>query len=112
MHAEEIKEAISRALTERSVLPPYGELYSLHETLVGHIETLMPVASQQIDGLWHGAPEWYRKRARLDAIAYEVRQGLGPGLQSAASHVRSLGYALRFLSENTGALEAGKSARS
>ncbi|MFE0186945.1 DUF6415 family natural product biosynthesis protein [Streptomyces sp. NPDC058989] len=99
---DEVKAAIVRALYERSALPPYAELCELHQVLLKHIEVLMPLAAARIDALNHGTAAWYRKRAKLDSIPYEVCRGLGSGLQSAASHVRSLGYTLRFLLENSG----------
>ncbi|MFD5735134.1 DUF6415 family natural product biosynthesis protein [Streptomyces sioyaensis] len=99
---EEAKATITRALTERSALPPYAELCELHQVLLGHIEVLKPLAAAQIDGLNHGTREWYGKRAKLDSIPYEVCWGLGSGLQSAASQVERLGHTLRFLLENSG----------
>ncbi|MGG7569749.1 DUF6415 family natural product biosynthesis protein [Streptomyces sirii] len=102
--AEEVKATITRALAKRSTLPPYPELNELHQALLEHIEVLEPLAVEHVDGLNHGTVEWYRKRAKLDSIPYELSQGLGSGLQSAASHVRSLGHILRFLLENSGVL--------
>ncbi|MBL1095933.1 DUF6415 family natural product biosynthesis protein [Streptomyces coffeae] len=97
-----IKTAISRALAEQSVLPPYDELCEMHRALVGHIEVLMPVAAKQIDGMWHGSVEWYQRRSKLDTIPHEVTQGLGAGLQSAAWRVKTLGYTCRWLLEVSG----------
>ncbi|WEB41269.1 DUF6415 family natural product biosynthesis protein [Streptomyces yunnanensis] len=102
MDVEAVKAAIVRALSERSALPPYAELCELHQVLLRHIEVLNPLAAERIDGLNHGTVAWYGKRAKLDSIPYEVCAGLGSGLQSAASHVQSLGYTLRFLLENSG----------
>lgn len=99
---EEVKAAIVRALSEQSALPPYAELCELHQVLLSHIEVLRPLAAEQIDRLNHGTAAWYGKRAKLDSIPYEVCRGLGSGLQSAASHVQSLGHTLRFLLENSG----------
>lgn len=99
---EEVKAAIVRALTERSALPPYAELCELHQVLLEHIEVLEPLAAEQVDRLNHGTAGWYGKRAKLDSIPYELSRGLGSGLQSAASHVQSLGHTLRFLLENSG----------
>ncbi|MGW9175842.1 DUF6415 family natural product biosynthesis protein [Streptomyces decoyicus] len=98
---DEVKSAIVRSLSEGSALRPYPELCELHEVLLGHIEALKPLAAGRIDRLNHGSGEWYRKRAKLDSIPYEVCRGLGSGLQSAASHVQSLGHTLRFLLENS-----------
>ncbi|UNZ18506.1 DUF6415 family natural product biosynthesis protein [Streptomyces sp. 891-h] len=108
MDVAEIKATISTALAQRSSLPRYEELCALHDVLVRHIEALMPLAAKQIDGLWHGSREWYRKRSTLDTIPYEVAEGLGPGLLTATSHVKSLGYTLRFLLENAGLAQAGE----
>ncbi|WP_241779512.1 DUF6415 family natural product biosynthesis protein [Streptomyces natalensis] len=104
----EVKAAIVRALPEQSALPPYAELCELREVLLGHIEVLKPLAAERINRLNHGTLAWYRKRAKLDSIPYEVCQGLGSGLQSAASHVRSLGYTLLFLVEKSGVLGRGE----
>ncbi|MDF4251414.1 DUF6415 family natural product biosynthesis protein [Streptomyces sp. WMMB303] len=107
MDVAEIKATISTALAERSALPPYEKLCCLHEALLGHIKALMPLAEKQIDGLWRGSREWYRKRATFDSIPYEVDQGLGGGLCTAIAHVKSLGYTLRFLLENAGLADVG-----
>ncbi len=106
--AEEVKATITRALAKRSALPPYPELYELHQVLLEHIEVLEPLAVEHVDGLNHGTVEWYRKRAKLDSIPYELSRGLGSGLQSAASHVQGLGHILRFLLENSGVLGRGE----
>ncbi|MEU7317630.1 DUF6415 family natural product biosynthesis protein [Streptomyces sp. NPDC007083] len=108
VNTEDVKATISTALAERSALPRYEELCCLHEALLKHIEALMPLAAKQIDGLWHGSREWYLKRSTLDAIPYEVAEGLGPGLLTATAHVKSLGYTLRFLFENSGLAATGK----
>ncbi|MBO8187916.1 DUF6415 family natural product biosynthesis protein [Streptomyces spirodelae] len=108
MDVAEIKATISTALAQRSSLRRYEELCALHKDLVQHIEALRPLAAKQIDGLWHGSREWYRKRSTLDTIPYEVAEGLGPGLLSAECHVKSLGYTLRFLLENAGLEETSE----
>ncbi|MFE0511524.1 DUF6415 family natural product biosynthesis protein [Streptomyces sp. NPDC058964] len=108
MDTDKIKKTIAKALTERSELPPYEDLCALHEDLVRHIEALTPLVTKQVDGLWHGSVEWYQKRPRLDIIPHEVGRGLGTGLQSATWHVKSLGYTLRFLLENSGLLDTVK----
>ncbi|WP_369366188.1 DUF6415 family natural product biosynthesis protein [Streptomyces sp. CG1] len=112
MDTDEIKATITRALAERSALPPYEDLCALHQDLVRHIGALTPLAAKHVDGLWRGSVEWYQKRRRLDTIPHEVGRGLGPGLQSATWHVKSLGYTLRFLLENSGLLDSGKGVRS
>ncbi|MGW2875938.1 DUF6415 family natural product biosynthesis protein [Streptomyces sp. NPDC001233] len=112
MDTDEIKATITKALTERSALPPYEDLCAVHQDLVRHIEALTPLAAQRVDGLWRGSVEWYQKRRRLDTIPHEVGRGLGTGLQSAAWHVKSLGYTLRFLLENSGLLDSAKGTRS
>ncbi|MEU4891054.1 DUF6415 family natural product biosynthesis protein [Streptomyces sp. NPDC044780] len=98
----EIEAAIVSALVQRTVLPPYEELCDLHKALLGHIQTLMPLAERQIDRLNRGTVAWYTKRSRLKTIPHEVTQGLGPGLRSADWHVRSLGYTCQFLLSNSG----------
>ncbi|GLV72404.1 DUF6415 family natural product biosynthesis protein [Streptomyces hygroscopicus] len=99
---EEIEAAIVNALMQRTVLPPYEELRDLHKALLGHIQTLMPLAERQVDRLNRGTVAWYTKRSRLNTIPHEVTQGLGSGLQSADWHVRSLGYTCQFLLDNSG----------
>lgn len=100
----DIKGTISTALAERSAPPPYEELCCLHEAVLRHIKALLPLATKQIDGLWRGSTEWYQKVTTLDAIRYEVGEGLGSGLLTATRHVQTLGYRLRFLLENSGLL--------
>lgn len=112
MDVHKIEATIARALMERSALPPYDELRALHQALLEHIETLTPLVQKRVDGLWHGSAEWYQKRSKLDSIPHEVGRGLGPGLQSAAQHVKTLGYSLRFLVENAGLAEVREGARS
>lgn len=102
-----IEAAISRALAERSAPPPYEELCALHQELLRHIEVLTPLAVRQIDRLNRGTLEWYGKRSKLGTIPYQVADGLGPGLMTAAAQVRSLGYTTRFLLENAGLAESG-----
>ncbi|MFD8512969.1 DUF6415 family natural product biosynthesis protein [Streptomyces antimycoticus] len=99
---EEIKKAIVSALVTRTVLPPYEELCDLHKALLGHIQTMMPLAEKRIDRLNRGTVAWYSKRSRLNTIPHEVGQGLGSGLRSAEWHVRSLGYTCQFLLNNSG----------
>ncbi|WP_369390429.1 DUF6415 family natural product biosynthesis protein [Streptomyces sp. CG1] len=110
MDVDEIKATITKALTERSALPPYEDLCALHQDLVRHIEALTPLAAKRVDRLWRGSVEWYQKRRRLDTVPHEVGRGLGPGLQSAAWHVKSLGYTLRFLLENADLAGTGEDA--
>ncbi|GAA2611586.1 DUF6415 family natural product biosynthesis protein [Streptomyces axinellae] len=105
VNTEDVKATISAALAERSALPRYEEVCCLREALVGHITVLMPLAAKQIDGLWHGSLEWYRKRSTLSTIPYQVAEGLGPGLLTATRRVQRLGYTLRFLYENSGLAE-------
>ncbi|KAK1181550.1 DUF6415 family natural product biosynthesis protein [Streptomyces sp. NBS 14/10] len=76
--------------------------------LVGHIETLTPLARKRIDRLNHGTMEWYGKASKLSSIPYEVGTGLGSGLLSAKAHVQGLGYSCRFLLENSGLQAARK----
>ncbi|WP_107424819.1 DUF6415 family natural product biosynthesis protein [Streptomyces antioxidans] len=102
VNVEEIKTAITRALVTRTVLPPYEELSNLHKALLGHIQTMMPLAEKRIDRLNRGTLAWYSKRSRLNTIPHEMAQGLGPGLRSAEWHVRSLGYTCQFLLNNSG----------
>ncbi|KUJ67875.1 hypothetical protein ACZ90_23415 [Streptomyces albus subsp. albus] len=109
---DEIKATITRALAERSAPPRYEELCELHAALLVHIEAVRPLAAAQIDRLWHGSVEWYRKASKLDTVKYQVALGLGSGMQSAVGQVRSLGYTLRFLVENAGLDRAGDGARS
>ncbi|MEU7239903.1 DUF6415 family natural product biosynthesis protein [Streptomyces sparsogenes] len=97
-----IEATIARAVVKRTALPPYEELCELHESLVEHIEALMPLADKQINRLNRGTVAWYQKRSRFDLIPHELRQGLGTGLQSADWHVRSLGYTCQFLINNAG----------
>ncbi|MEW2525317.1 DUF6415 family natural product biosynthesis protein [Streptomyces sp. NPDC047071] len=104
-NTEKIVATITYALAERSALPRYDELLALHDELVSHIEALRPLAIRRTDRLWHGSVEWYRKASTLGRIDHEVAQGLGPGLQSAASRVRSLGYTCQWLLENSGVLD-------
>ncbi|MGY0059078.1 DUF6415 family natural product biosynthesis protein [Streptomyces sp. LZ34] len=99
---EQIKVSIGRALVESSALPRYEDLCELREALVGHIETLTPLARKRIDRLNHGTVEWYGKASKLSSIPYEVGTGLGSGLLSAKAHVQGLGYSCRFLLENSG----------
>lgn len=94
-----IEATISRALLQRTALPPYDELRDLHASLVEHINVLMPLAEELVDRLNRGTVTWYKKRSRLNLIPHELRQGLGSGLQSADWHVRSLGYTCQFLLE-------------
>ncbi|RNG16648.1 DUF6415 family natural product biosynthesis protein [Streptomyces botrytidirepellens] len=98
----QIGEAIARALVKRTALPPYEELRALHKTLLEHVQTLMPLAEKQVDRLNRGTVAWYEKRSRLNTIPHELAQGLGSGLQSADWHVRSLGYTVQFLLNNSG----------
>jgi hypothetical protein len=107
-----VKATISKALIQRSVLPRHEELRELHRDLLTHIHVLMLLAEHHIDGLWHGSVEWYSKRSQLRSIPYEVGTGLGSGLQAAAWHVKSLGYTLRFLWENSGLTGSGEGVRS
>lgn len=106
-----VKATISEALAERPVLPRYEELCALHQDLLKHIEAVVPLARQHIDRLWHGSQEWYSKSSQLSYIPYEVAMGLGSGLQSAAWHVKSLGYSLRFLLENSELTRVGEGER-
>lgn len=98
---EQIKALIGRALVESSAIPRYEDLCELREALVGHIETLTPLARKRIDRLNHGTVEWYGKASKLSSIPYEVGTGLGSGLVSAKAHVQALGYSCRFLLENS-----------
>ncbi|MET8177444.1 DUF6415 family natural product biosynthesis protein [Streptomyces sp. NPDC005336] len=99
---DEIEAAIARALVKRTALPPYEELCELRESLVEHIEALMPLAEKLVNQLNRGTVAWYQKRSRLNFIPHELGQGLGSGLQSAEWHVRSLGYTCQFLLDNAG----------
>ncbi|AEM80244.1 DUF6415 family natural product biosynthesis protein [Streptomyces violaceusniger] len=99
---EQVKGAIVRALVESSTVPRYEDLCELREVLIGHIKTLTPLATKQIDRLNHGTVEWYGKASKLRSISYEVAAGLGHGLLSAKAHVQGLGYTCRFLLENSG----------
>jgi hypothetical protein len=107
-----IRVTINKALVERSSLPRYEDLKGLYEVLLKQIETLLPLAQKRVDGLRRGSSEWYTKQSRLGSIPHQMKMGLGPGLQSAACRVRSLGYTLQFLWENSGLPEAEEDARS
>ncbi|QKV97724.1 hypothetical protein HUT19_20975 [Streptomyces sp. NA02950] len=103
-----LKTVISKALAERSALPPYADLCELHGALLQHIQALMPLATKQIDGMWRGSVEWYQRRSKLDTIPHEMAQGLGAGLQSAAWRVKTLGYTCRWLLEVSGLLNSAE----
>ncbi|MES4902428.1 MULTISPECIES: DUF6415 family natural product biosynthesis protein [unclassified Streptomyces] len=104
-----IETTIASAVVKRTALPPYEKLCELHESLVEHIEALMPLADKRINRLNRGTVAWYQKRSRLDLIPHELRQGLGSGLQSADWHVRSLGYTCQFLLDNSGVTSEARS---
>ncbi|WP_432587534.1 DUF6415 family natural product biosynthesis protein [Streptomyces sp. HD1123-B1] len=99
---DEIGAVIDRALVMRTGLPPYRELVELHHTLRSHIQTLLPLAEARIERMDRGTVAWYDRRCRLNTIPHTAAQGLGSGLQSADDRVRSLGYACKFLLENSG----------
>ncbi|WFB08342.1 DUF6415 family natural product biosynthesis protein [Streptomyces sp. LX-29] len=103
MDVRAIEVTINRAVVQRSTLPPYEELRELHAELLAHIETLLPLAEEQVSDLWRGSVEWYQKRSKLDTIPHLVGQGLGPGLRSASDHVRHLGRTCQFLLNNADA---------
>ncbi|WP_432092659.1 DUF6415 family natural product biosynthesis protein [Streptomyces sp. bgisy100] len=100
-----IAATISRALAQRTALPPYKELCELQAELLEHIQLLQPLVEKHVNSLNRGTVDWYRKRCRLDGITDEVGQGLGSGLQSADWHVRGLGYACQFLLDNTAVVQ-------
>lgn len=102
MDVGEIETTITRAVVERSTLPPYEELCAVHTALLEHIDALLPLARKQVEALRRGSVEWHEKRSALDTIPHLTSQGLGTGLQSAADHVQCLGRTCQFLLNNAG----------
>ncbi|MGP3951187.1 DUF6415 family natural product biosynthesis protein [Streptomyces sp. 7N604] len=94
---DSIALTIDQALTRRRVLPPYQELVDLERLLRGHLQLLMPIVQKDTDALDRGTPEWYQQQTCLDHTRQALAQGLGEGLQSAASHVEDLGRMCRIL---------------
>ncbi|MFC0598789.1 DUF6415 family natural product biosynthesis protein [Streptomyces palmae] len=91
------------ARTDMPAAPPRIEdLMALHTHLLKLIVQLEPLARRRIDAMNHGTVEWYCAASRLNAVQYEVAEGLGPGLQSAADQVRNLGHTLEFLLNRSG----------
>ncbi|KUJ69659.1 hypothetical protein ACZ90_10065 [Streptomyces albus subsp. albus] len=98
----DVKDAISRAVPATEALPRIEDLMALHTRLLKLIVVLEPLAKRRIDTMDRRTVEWYNAASRLDEIQYQVAMGLGSGLQSAARHVRTLGYTLQFLLVRSG----------
>ncbi|MFI7102648.1 DUF6415 family natural product biosynthesis protein [Streptomyces sp. NPDC050161] len=86
---ETINTTIHQALHLRTARPDLGVLAELEQELRAHIARLLPNARESVSRLRHGG-EAHRLTARLDAIAHQARQGLGPGPLSAHVQVQQL----------------------
>nr|WSX25643.1 DUF6415 family natural product biosynthesis protein [Streptomyces tubercidicus] len=94
---ETMRRTARVALQYGRTLPPYEEVEALTEDLRGHLAEVLAAMAPMLARSDHGTREWDQARTLHDHARYQLDADPGPGLQSAAAHMKALALTVHNL---------------
>ncbi|MGW8558132.1 DUF6415 family natural product biosynthesis protein [Streptomyces tubercidicus] len=97
LDVETMRRTARVAMQYGRTLPPHEEVEALTEDLRGHLEEVLTAMAPMVARGDRGTRAWDQARALHDHARYLIDAGPGPGLQSAAAHMKALALTVHNL---------------
>lgn len=97
LDVETMQRTARVALQYGRTLPPHQEVEALTSQLRGHLEEVLTTMAPMLARSDHGTREWDQVRTLHDHARHQIDAGPGPGLQSAAAHMKALALTVHNL---------------
>lgn len=97
LDVETMHRTVRLALQYGRTLPPHQEVEALTEDLRGHLEEVLAAMAPMLARGDRGTREWSQARTLHDHARYQLDAHPGPGLQSAAAHMKALALTVHNL---------------
>ncbi|MEV7471700.1 DUF6415 family natural product biosynthesis protein [Streptomyces kronopolitis] len=97
LDVETMQRTVRVALQYGRTLPPHQEVEALTSALRGHLEEVLATMAPMLARGDRATREWSQARTLHDHARHQIAADPGPGLQSAAAHMKALALTLHNL---------------